>query len=750
MAKALWQAERQSTRRYDASKAEKIRLAVIGNDAKTLEKLLTDKESFSLSFGRFPLLSLAYLYSAHKVIKKFESKLSKIDEYVKVDENAEDYLAFKKRAGKSLRLYLNEQIITPLEMSAVLSDNYGVRMNLENNTQNLDRVKKIYRLTHDVEVKPKGNSIVVPRSKKPHFIELVAVFVIIAVCLVFAGGAIASLEVVPLILGGEGTENAPIKIISSNLFELALEESNRYYTLEDDITLESASLSNTDCKIHIDGQGHTLRVKASDTALFNKIAGSIKNLNVVFVDPPEELPKNSAFFANSISGKVENVEVTWENFNLTAKSEGAFFAHTSTGTLSNVRLSIDGNINEVSELEETVIGTLLYKNAGIVENCNVKYNLSLCGDAVASNGEESAGAFGDAVFGGIVGINVGTLNNSTVEIGSSLTTNTLDVGGIAVENVDKATISGVTNNATLTQTTSSSYWSPNIGGITMRNYGKITSSQNNGVITASTTQTENNTSIIIGGITTTNSGTIDKCVNLGDITGVVEYGTLNVGGIGYLNEGIVTNSTNKGKIDVKITTTKESQTSLFEHHIGGAFAVNNGSLSYFTNKGEIISKSSGVSTSFIGGATGLNNSENSLVEYAQNEGKITVEVSGTSVRSAFVGGISAYLKGSLTKSINLGSLSLTAEEDVVVAGGIIGFTEIRGYSGYNAYEPIYEWSNNTYLSDVGYEVGVGNYFVYELDPFFNMVVSKYYAKGEDVGATPADETTIKNSGVYRP
>ena len=750
MAKTLWQAERQSARGYDASKAEKIRLAVIGNDAKTLEKLLTDKESFSLSFGRFPLLSLAYLYSAHKVIKKFESRLSKIDEYVRVDEKAEDYLAFKKRAGKSLRLYLNEQIITPLEMSAVLSDNYGVRMNLENNTQNLDRVKKIYRLTHDVEVKPKGNSIVVPRSKKPHFIELVAAFVIIAVCLVFTGGAIASLEVVPLILGGEGTENAPIKIISSNLFELALEESNRYYTLEDDITLESASLSNTDCKIHIDGQGHTLRIKASDTALFNKIAGSIKNLNVVFVDLPEELPKNSAFFANSISGKVENVEVTWENFNLTAKSEGAFFAHTSTGTLSNVRLSIDGNINEVSELEETIIGTLLYKNAGIVENSSVKYNISVSGDAMASNGEESAGAFGDAVFGGIVGINVGTLNNSTVEVGSSLTTNTLDVGGIAVENVDKATISGVTNNATLTQTTSSSYWSPNIGGITMRNYGKIISSQNNGVITASTTQTENNTSIILGGITTTNSGTIDKCVNLGDITGAVEYGTLNVGGIGYLNEGIVTNSTNKGKIDVKITTTKESQTSLFEHHIGGAFAVNNGSLSYFTNKGEIISKSSGVSTSFIGGATGLNNSENSLVEYAQTEGKIMVEVSGTSVRSAFVGGISAYLKGSLTKSINLGSLSLTAEEDVVVAGGVIGFTEIRGYSGYNAYEPIYEWSNNTYLSDVGYEVGVGNYFVYELDPFFNMVVSKYYAKGEDVGATPADETTIKNSGVYRP
>ncbi len=747
MSKTIWQAERQSTRGYDANKAENIRLAVIGNDVKTLDKLLTDKESFSLSFGRFPLLSLAYLYSAHKVINKFENRLSKIDEYVRVDENAEDYLTFKKRAGKSLRLYLNDQIITPLEMSAILADYYGVSSNLGSNTQSLDRVKKIYRLTHGIEVKPKGNSIVVPRSKKPRFVELVAVFVIIAVCLVFAGGAITSLEVVPHILGGEGTEEAPLKIISSDLFELALGESNRYYTLENDVTLETTKIGAGDFKIHLDGQGRTLRIKGGNTALFNKISGSIKNLNVIFVDLPKDLPKNSAFFANSISGKVENVQVSFESFDLTAKSEGAFFAHTSTGTLSGVKLTLSGNINEVSELEETVIGTLLYKNAGIVENSSVKYNLSLFGDAKASTGEETAGVFGDAVFGGIVGINVGTLSNSMVEVGSTLVTDTLDVGGIAVENVDKATISGVTNNATLTQTTSSSYWSPNIGGITMRNYGKIVSSQNNGAITATTTQAENNTSIILGGITTTNAGSIDKCVNLGNVTGEVEYGTLNVGGIGYVNEGTTTNSTNKGKINVKITTTKESTSPLFEHHIGGAFAVNNGTLSYFTNKGEIVSNSSSLSTAFIGGVSGLNNSEKSIVEYAQNEGNIVVEVSGTGIRSAFVGGVSAYMKGKLSKSINLGSLSITAEENVVVAGGVIGFTEIRGYSGYNAYEPIYEWSNNTYLSNAGYDVGVGNYFVYEIDPFF---INKYYATGEDVGATPADEETIKNSGVYRP
>lgn len=750
MGKALWQAERQSVRGYDVNKADNIRLAIIRNDVKTLEQLLSDKESFCLSFGRFPLLSLAYLYSSHKVISKFESRLSKVNEYVRVDEKAEDYLKFKKIAGKSLRLYLNEQIISPVEMSAVLSDYQGVSTNLDNNVQSLERVRKIYRLTHGIEVKNKGNSIVVPRSKKPRFLELVSVLIIIAVCVVFAGGAIASLEVVPHILGGEGTIDAPLKIISPSLLELALEESNRYYILEDDVTIESDSISNKDFKIHLDGKGHTLKVKGGSSALFNKISGSISNLKIEFIEVNEELPKNSAFFGNGLSGKLENVDVSFSNFDLTVKSEGALFLHTSTGVLSNVNLTLNGNINEVSELEETVIGTLLYKNAGIVDGCNVKYNLTLSGDAKTSTGEETAGTFGDAVFGGIVGVNVGTLSNSTVEAGSTLVTDTLDIGGVAVENVDKATITATINNATLTQTTSSNSWSPNIGGITMRNYGKIVSSVNNGAITASTTQTENNTSLILGGITTTNQGTIDKCINNGNVTGVVEFGTLNAGGIGYVNEGVVTNSTNKGQIDVRITTEKESLSTHLEHHVGGAFAVNNGTLSYFTNKGEIIGKASSASLTFVGGISGLNNSDKSVVEYAQNEGNVTIEVSGTGIRSAFVGGISAYMKGRLTNSINLGHLNATGEENVIIAGGVIGFTEIRGYSGYSSYEPIYEWGNNLYLSNVGYELGIGNYYVYEIDPFFNVVLNKYYATGEDVGATPSDEDNIKNSGVYRP
>ena len=728
-----------------AKESERIRLAVIANDVKTLDTLLIDKESASLCFGRFPILSLAYLYSAHKVIRKYEKVLSKVKEYIQVEEYFEDYLLFKKKAKKSLRLYLNGQIITPIEMSALLCDSQGVKTHLAS-TQNLDRVKKIYRLTHNVEVKKSGNSIVVPRSKKPTFTQLMAVISIICICAVCMTGCLVSMDVVPELLGGKGDADSPIKILSTDLLELALKENNRYYTLESDLTIDASSWSSSECKIHVDGKGHTLTINGTrTTALFEKLSGSLVNTNLVFTNVGNELPKNSAFFVNSLSGKLENVSFAFKDLNLTATTEGALGIYVSTGNIANVSLEANGTINEVSALEEALLGTLLYKNVGIIDGCNVKYNFTITGDAKLGNSTTDATSYGDAVFGGIVGINNATIKNGKVLEGSSLVTDTLDVGGIAVENSDKATITQSVNNATLTQSTASSFWSPNIGGITMRNYGKIISSTNNGAISAVTTQKDQNTSIILGGITTVNSGTIDKSVNNGSVTATMEVGILNVGGIGYLNEGTISNTTNNGAVSATITTTEAYS---FEHHIAGGLAVNNGTLSYFKNTGAITSQTSKESTTFIGGAVSLNNHASATIDHAQNTGNVTANTTNTETKKVFVGGITAYLKGKLTNSFNIGKFATTSEDGTIVAGGIIGFTEIQGYSGYNSYSPMYEWSKNYYLHNEGYEVGVGNYYVYEIDPFFNVIVNRFYAEGEDVGATPSDIDTIKNSGIY--
>ena len=86
------------------------------------------KNNENLSIGRFPILSLCYLYNAKKITKKYENTLLKAKEYKKTAEPQEIYLKFKDLAGRSLRLYLDkESIIPPIEMLAILHNDKKVK-----------------------------------------------------------------------------------------------------------------------------------------------------------------------------------------------------------------------------------------------------------------------------------------------------------------------------------------------------------------------------------------------------------------------------------------------------------------------------------------------------------------------------------------------------------------------------------------------------------------------------------------------
>ena len=90
-------------------------LEAIKQDDLALFSVLTDK-SKNLLFGRFPLLSLCYLYNAKHIIKKFETELLKVTNYNLVQENVEIYQAFKKVAGKALRLYIKPNTIVVINV----------------------------------------------------------------------------------------------------------------------------------------------------------------------------------------------------------------------------------------------------------------------------------------------------------------------------------------------------------------------------------------------------------------------------------------------------------------------------------------------------------------------------------------------------------------------------------------------------------------------------------------------------------
>ena len=102
-------------------------LEAIKQDDLALFSALTDK-SKNLLFGRFPLLSLCYLYNAKRIVAKFEPELLKVSNYNLVQENVEIYKKFKAVAGKSLRLYTKaNSVVSPLEMAAMLNNDSKVK-----------------------------------------------------------------------------------------------------------------------------------------------------------------------------------------------------------------------------------------------------------------------------------------------------------------------------------------------------------------------------------------------------------------------------------------------------------------------------------------------------------------------------------------------------------------------------------------------------------------------------------------------
>ena len=82
--------------------AELLHAATVSDDKQTFLKILNDcPELYGAVFGRFPLESLAVMYSARKILSAAEFPSAP---KLAFREYPEDYIEFKKIAGRALRL----------------------------------------------------------------------------------------------------------------------------------------------------------------------------------------------------------------------------------------------------------------------------------------------------------------------------------------------------------------------------------------------------------------------------------------------------------------------------------------------------------------------------------------------------------------------------------------------------------------------------------------------------------------------
>lgn len=718
-------------------KFARIHEAIVKDDVKSLKALLDECDCRDLAFGRFPMLSVAYLHDARKVIKAFSAELGEFESYQVTDEYPDDYVIFKNIAGKALRLY-SGTTVSPADVAALKGYSSDVKKLIaadKTNTRSRS-LRELYRVKENRDIGSEDGSVRVPRGKTPPLAIAIAL-VIIIVALTATGLGAYAYSAVPA-LNGDGKET-PYRISGADMLASVVKaEEAINCELHEDITLTPSAYGNF--KLNLDGKGHNIYINGTvSEPLYGEISGALGNVNFIFDSVDATLENCSALIAKKVSGTISDVTVTVKNSTLTLSGDSGIVAYENTGIVTNVTADIKCNIKEVSGNESASFGCLFGTNSGKVANSDTVLDITATGDASGATDSASASRKGDFTLAGAVGTNNGSV--SVVTVSGTVTTSFVDVGGIVASNGTDGTVTNSVNNANITQTTDGEFWNPNVAGIAFNNAGKITSCRNNGALTARTTQsTSASIGAVTSGITATNevSGSVYRCTNDGILTAEVNNGAVNVGGIVHQNLGIVEECVNNAKI---VGIAKYSEASS-EYNIfsvaGGIVAENYSKVSKCISKGDFDIKL-GVSCVYLGGIVGYG--------YVSSSARYTSEiVSCGAIGSAcistdktsgwlFAAGVVGYFAGNLRHSY--GALDITIPDIAgTVAGGICGAI-VNDY--------IYI-ENCVYLASDSYKLGVSKYVIESI--FGNS--RTLYDISEEVTAITAYDTLdkLKSSEVY--
>ena len=575
------------------------------DDVKAFTSLVEKNTLHTISYGRFPLLSVLYLYGAERILKKYESVLLNVHNHKKVGEPFEIYDAFKRKAGRSLRLYINDNsVVSPEEMLAVLGESgrlkkiYATSVSKAKSDNN---VKKIYENTHQTTLKEVNGRVQIPNKKMPFKKRA-----ILSVCVVIAVVSIilASVGIVKIKESGGGNAPTNEAVINSGV-ELIEALSNKSGNIEigGDIDLTGASYSPFVLSNTLDGKGYTITLNGT---LFETIESTAKLVNVNFVikNVNREIKESFAEVIGVNYGIIDSVNV---------KVNGAYTV-------------LDGVAEIGQEYADIYVSAFVNENKGTITAVELDVNLT------ATNTADD-----NAYLVSAVNKNYGNITNIKTTNTSRLETIKADVAGIVAENMANGMITASQNNALVSQTTDSGKWFPHASGLVITNYGRIIDSENNGKVfsisTAKTSEVGNSKlAVIASGLVANNSGTIKNSINKGDVYGESEIADVRIGGIAYYNENEIRASKSLGTIIAK---TNDKNAYIY---LGGVVSSNikNASVNNCGFEGDISVTHTATEGGFIfaGGIVGENRGN---VYDSFSDFKVTASV--VAANSLKVGGI---------------------------------------------------------------------------------------------------------------
>jgi len=470
--------------------------AILRDDAKAFD--LAAGKHKNLSFGRFSLLAVCYLYGSRKILSTY-GKAMRQGNPQRLEEDRRVYNDFARIAGKSLRLWAGyeHQDVHPLEMLAVVGDWHTLRHEFP--TYVLSEIKQqrlvaAIKLRYGVTAKIEGKRLILP--PKPMSNKVRVGLVALASLLVLLVLASAALLAVGLVY----RSGIPL----STVVDLSAAEDGKQYVLQRDLVIEEPlNLASA----RINGAGHTLTVNVSDTPAFNAFGGVIEDCTVRLVG------KNVSVGASYACLAMRN-EGTWRNVHFVFEGE------------EDWTIQLEGFERGEEGAAGCAFGCLFVENAGLIENCTVEGDMRWAGQGVV-----------DGELGAYASVNSGTIKGCT--LAGNLTVDTIDIGGFVFRNEATGVIEDCTlgEDATVSQTTSVYQWSPKTGGIAATNNGTIANASVLGTVVCAkenVTYPDERISVSMvsaGGIVANNYGLISHSVLGGAVRAYGDYTAVYVGGI---------------------------------------------------------------------------------------------------------------------------------------------------------------------------------------------------------------------------
>ncbi|MCH5162246.1 MAG: hypothetical protein J1G38_02010 [Clostridiales bacterium] len=485
---------------------QKLFKAIESDDLNAFDALTAKTPCGKYRLGRFPVLSLLYLFNSRAIIKAYEKELIKISAWEKLGEPVGIVERFVRKAGKCLRLYF-DTVVSPLEMLLILDKTAKVKElypSARPSEAVKARLKTIYYVKYALSVRFEGDGIILDRRplrrREKKRIAAVAV-----------GGVLAAAIVV-------GT---PVSIVAyvkahagdvSSLAQIDFAEKTTY-TLTRDITIpEDFSVEEVNCTIIGDGYKLVLGKNAS----LGELSGTMRDVKFQTSGSP-------IFKACTESATLTDVTVNVKA-DVETNESSAFVALVNYGTFNRVKVNVSGKVSAVvgeGNDDELVFGGMVGANSyayddssrivyGRIKNSSVNFKgFSLSGETAAN-----------ATFGGIVGVNSGIVEKC--KISGDIVADTFDLAGACY--INNYTLTGIASSASLSQTSDDEDWSPIVGGIVVENWATVERCKNSGDISL-----VGQGLAICGGIAARTYGQSYYCVASGNIE--VKAKNAYVGGI---------------------------------------------------------------------------------------------------------------------------------------------------------------------------------------------------------------------------